>query len=421
MLTPRDVIGERTSVMAGTREPGRRREHIAAAIGAAMSLAALCALVLLPTHVPAGRTATIVALAAIGGLAGANVVVVARYSRHGVISDRLRLDATGVIAIVALWLAGPIVAVLASATPDLLIRWRGPDRLRALPRLANFASLATATLVADRTLTALGHGVPSVSVTAGGVAALVAAAALWFVVNYFVTRGIVAMLAGRQPILATVRRELLPGIPSMAVMIASAVVSAVATELIGPLGLIGLAAAVLAPQLTVAAVQSLSPAAGGLEIAAGRVRYAMALATELDLSRRQRRVVYAAARGEAGVSRLSGSLGDIWYAVGAARFYAEERFDGSGGFRLSGAMIPIESRVLAVADAWARLTAKGTLAMNQAAAVASLERHQPRFDPHVVAAARALVGDPGTAAQFGPRIPPPTPLSRRFVARVIAE
>jgi hypothetical protein len=204
-------------------------------------------------------------------------------------------------------------------------------------------------------------------------------------------------------------------------MIASAVVSAVATELIGPLGLIGLAAAVLAPQLTVAVVQSLSPVAGGLEIAAGRVRYATALATELGLSRRQRRIVHAAARGEAGVSRLSGSLGDIWYAVGAARFYARERFDGSGDFRLSGMMIPIESRVLAVADAWAQLTAKGTLAMSQATAVASLERHQPRFDPQVVAAARALVGDPALAEHSGRRIPPPTHLSRRFVALVTAD
>ena len=121
------------------------------------------------------------------------------------------------------------------------------------------------------------------------------------------------------------------------------------------------------------------------------------------------------------MSRLSASLGDIWYAVGATRFYARERFDGSGDFRLSGALIPIESRVLAVADAWARLTAKGTLAMSQAAAVASLERHHPRFDPHVVAAARALVGDPPAAEQSGRRIPPPTPLSRRFVAFVTAE
>jgi hypothetical protein len=215
-----------------------------------------------------------------------------------------------------------------------------------------------------------------------------------------------------------VRRELIPALPSVAVMVASAAVTGVAAELIGPLALAGLVIAVLAPQLTVVAVRSLSPTAGQLEIDAGRARYAAALSTQLRLPRRQRRVVNAVARNDAGVSRLSGSLGDIWYAVGAARFYARERFDGKGEFRLSGTMIPIESRVLAVADAWARLTAKGTLAMSQAAAVASLERHQPRFDPQVVAAARALIGDPATAEQAGCQMPPPTPLARRFVALV---
>ena len=399
------------------RTPKSRRE-LAVAIGAAIALGALPALVLLGIHVPTGRTPAIVALATIGVFACTNGVVIARYARRGPVNDKLRLDATGVIAIVALWLAGPAVAVLASATPDLVIRWRGPDRLSGLHRLANFASYAAATLAADGTLAALGHPMPAASAAPGAVAALVIAGTLWFMVNYLVTRGLTTMLADRRPVLGTIRRELVPALPSVGVMVASAAVSAVATELIGPLGLIGLSVAVVAPQLAVVVVQSLAPAAGELEIDAGRARYATALSTQLGLSRRQRRVVSAAARGEAGVSRMSGSLGDIWYAVGAARFYERERFDGKGDFRLSGIMIPIESRVLAVADAWARLTAKGTLAMSQASAVAALERHQPRFDPQVVAAARSLVGDTDAAEQSGRRMPPPTALSRRFVALV---
>jgi hypothetical protein len=401
-----------------TRFSASRRERGAAALGTAISLAALLALVLAPIHVPAGRTATLVALALIGALAVANVVVVARYNSQGAISDRLLLDATGVIAIVALWLAGPAVAVLASATPDLVTRWRGPNRLRSLSRLANFASFAAATLAAEGTLAVLGYTPPAMAVTGGSIGALVIAGAVWFLVNYVVARGLVAILAEGRPLLATVARELLPALPSVAAMIATATATAAVTEWLGPFGLIGLVAAVLAPQLTVAVVEYISPAAGGLAIDAGRVRYAAALCTELQLTRRQRRVVRAAARGEPGVRRLSTSLGDIWYAVGAARFYERERFDGKGDFRLSGVMIPIESRVLAVADAWARLTAKGTLAMSQAAAVAALERHQPRFDPQVVAAARSLVGGADAAEQAGRRMPPPTALSRRFVALV---
>lgn len=391
------------------------RERAAFLLGTASSVAAVIALLALPIQMPAGRSTTIVALAAIGVLACANAVVIARYLGDDAAGDRLRLDATGVIALVALWLAGPAAAVVASATPDLLVRWRGPDRLRALPRLANFASYAVATLAATATLAVLGHPAPVRNTSLGSVAASLTAGAVWFLVNYLVTRGLVAMLADGRPLLATVRRELVPALPSVAAMVASATVSAVATELIGPLGLAGLIGAVLAPQLTILMIARLSPTAGALEIEAGRARYAAALASELGLSRRQRRVVRAAARGESGIRRLSGSLGDIWYAVGAARFYARERFDGTGDFRLSGVMIPIESRVLAVADAWARLTSKGTLAMSQLAAVASLERHQPRFDPRVVAAARRLIG--GDAAEPGGfSIPPPTALSRRLVA-----
>jgi hypothetical protein len=398
------------------------RERVAFLLGSVISVASVLALLALPIHLPAGRSATVLAVAAIGVLACANVVVVARYGHDGVISDRLRLDATGVIALVALWLAGPAIAVVASATPDLLVRWRGPDRLRALPRIANFASYATATLAADGALALLGHPAPRPGATVASAAALVIAGAVWFLVNYCVTRGLVAMLAAGRPVLPTIRAELMPALPSVAAMVLSATVSAVATAVIGPLGLIGLIAAVIAPQLTVVTVQYLTPSAGALEIDAGRARYAVAIATQLGLSHRQRRIVHAAVKGESGISRLSAGLGDIWYAVGAARFYERERFDGTGDFRLSGVMIPIESRVLAVADAWARLTSKGTLSMSQAAAVASLERHQPRFDPQVVAAARALVGDAEAAEHAGcRRMPPTTPLARRFVARVAAD
>ncbi len=46
-----------------------------------------------------------------------------------------------------------------------------------------------------------------------------------------------------------------------------------------------------------------------------------------------------------------------------AAMYASERFDGTGGpAGLRGGMIPLECRVLAVADAWARLTARSTRA-----------------------------------------------------------
>jgi response regulator RpfG family c-di-GMP phosphodiesterase len=111
---------------------------------------------------------------------------------------------------------------------------------------------------------------------------------------------------------------------------------------------------------------------------------------------------------------LTGHTADIWYAVGAARFYESERYDGRGSLGLAGALIPIESRVLAVADAWAKLTARGTLAMTQDAAVASLERHQPRFDPRVIEAARELTIRDAEIR----RVPPATRAGRRLALLV---
>jgi hypothetical protein len=397
------------------------RERAATAGAVAITLSALLALLTLmePSLGPHRQSvATVAALAAIAFFACSNIVVIARYQPAGAISDKLLLDATGVIALVALSLAGPAIALLASAAPDLVIRWRGPNRLRPISRLANFASYAAATVLADRALVLLGQEPGVHAVTVGAVPALLVAGVVWFTTNYFVARGLVAMLAEGRPVLATVRSEFLPALPSVAVMIASAAATGVASALLGPLGLIGLAFAVLVPQMTVATLAWCSPPAGTLEIDAGRARYAAALCNQLELDRRQRRVVSAAARGDTGVNRLSGGLGDIWYAVGAARFYQRERFDGSGDFRLSGVMIPIESRVLAVADAWAKLTAKGTLSMSQAAAVAALERHQPRFDPRVVAAARALIATDPAAEEPGCRIPAPTTAARRLVTLV---
>lgn len=404
--------GEFDSVTLSVAAIARRRDRAAVLIATGLLASCGWSIAAGPVAIHSQDVVVLVALGAIALLACSGEVVLARSMRAGELSDRSRLDASGVIAIVSLWLAGPAVGVLAIAAPELLLRWRGPGRVRLPSRLANLASYAAACVVGSLVLAALGHSHPGSP--AGGLSALLLGGLVWFLVNYAVARGIGGLvIAGLRPV-AMIRGELVPALPSVAAMVACAAATALLVSAVGAPGLAPLALAVLAPQLALAVLALISPRAGELEIEAGRVRYAGALCRQLELSRRERQVVLAAARGEVGVRRLSAHTADIWYAVGAARFYERERYDGRGSLGLAGALIPIESRVLAVADAWAKLTARGTLAMTQDAAVASLERHQPRFDPHVIEAARELTIRDAEIR----RVPPASRAGRRLALLV---
>ena len=74
--------------------------------------------------------------------------------------------------------------------------------------------------------------------------------------------------------------------------------------------------------------------------------------------------------------------------------YCRERWDGQGGFPgiLGGDAIPVESRVLAVAEQLGSLTAAGTRGLSPEQAIAAIvPRAGTEFDPRVVAAARWAV------------------------------
>ena len=91
--------------------------------------------------------------------------------------------------------------------------------------------------------------------------------------------------------------------------------------------------------------------------------------------------------------------------------FHREHWDGSGGTpgAVGGEMIPVASRVLAVADAWAGLTALKSPRLTHVQALNQLEQRAGlHFDPSVVLAARVMVhrefADLGEQSAYQPSI-----------------
>jgi hypothetical protein len=377
-------VGEETHPRATTRE----RVALVAAVLVIGAVGGWLAARGNPGRPPLVVTA---ALVAIGLLAYFNAVKVARYFHRGALAGWLSLDASAAVSLIALAAVGPWLA-LALALVSELLWWAGEGRHSELhKKAANVASYAAAAFAGAELLALLGHPAGHQSAGFGATAALALAGMAYILVNYFVTRGLVAMLADRQSVLATIRRELIPALPSVVIVVLIAALSAALVAAVGQLGLLPLMLAVVAPQLVLGAITVLSPPADRLSVAQASVRYADALADQLQLPRRQRRIIAAASRGEWGIPRSGLGLGNIWYGVGQARFYRHERYDGSGPLGIHGRWIPLESRVLALAQAWAELTAKQTLALAHREALARLEQCRGAFDPGLVAAARDVV------------------------------
>ena len=84
-------------------------------------------------------------------------------------------------------------------------------------------------------------------------------------------------------------------------------------------------------------------------------------------------------------------------AVMRTVLHHRERWDGNAGGApglVSGDEIPLESRVLAVANAWSLLTAEGNQGLSSEQALYELKaRAGSEFDPEVVAAAVRAVQD----------------------------
>jgi hypothetical protein len=329
------------------------------------------------------------------------------YSAAAHLRDTATLDAAFVAALLGVVLLGPLAGALIFAAPELA-RLATDRRLTSVA--ANLASFGWAALAAAGTLAALGYGSPAELGPLSSYAAVATAGLVLVLVNYAYITVISAAIGHGMGLWVLARRELFPTLPIDVVLIAAGTATAFLYTEIGVAGLLPLVAVIGLPRVLVPQLLYDMPVSE-LTVAEATGRYGQGIADVLGLDSVRRRVLRDAATHVGVHARLT-RLSDF-DAVMRTVLYSHEHWSGSGGLGLvSGSAIPIESRVLAVARAWAGLTAQGGPGLRPDEALVNLRVHAGQdLDPMVVAAAvKAVqdevieVGPAGTrAAASGPR------------------
>jgi HD domain len=322
----------------------------------------------------------------------------------GVISDLnevrlptgIRWDATTVVVLVALALAGPLPAVVLSVALLLFgeLLQRGRKLLRA-GNLANFAAYGWDIFVAAQILALA--GVTEISAQAGP--ALFAAGAAMVFTNFMVGPFIYGPAYLGHPRARMLREFGETGLSAEIVMSALGAVVTVLTASLGMLALALFALITVVPQ-TAFTIVTRGRSISALDPAAATKVYAAALGDMFGLGKDEHRILACACElsGD-GVPADGGalsrcSLDEVKEACFLA-LYSGERWDGTGWpAKLPGPLIPLRSRIVAVAQAWSTLTARGTVELSHEEALLGLAaRAGTYYDPSVVDAARAVVAE----------------------------
>ena len=356
----------------------QKRLTVGIALGVVALVAAVPAYVFLAPHSqwqPESLVIVLLVLSFVSHSAGAHV-------RGGV-----TLDATFVGALVALVFLGPLPCAVVFAAPELSA-WI--ERRRVMSLLGNTAACAWGALAGAWTLAAFTSGVPPDPVWRD-LPAIAAAGVGLLVVGYLVTTLLVAVVWERLKLATLIEQEIAEQAPACAILLVTGTVTTLLYEELGLVGLSPLAFLVLVPRAFVPLLsQSRDPTR--LALPDATALYGRAIAAALDLDSTQKRILLDAATHVGTDKRLTRI--EDFDRVMQTVLYRHEHWDGEGGFPgiISGEAIPIESRVLAVAEQLAALTAKETRGLSPQHAVAMLvTRAGNEFDPRVVAAARRVV------------------------------
>jgi hypothetical protein len=308
----------------------------------------------------------------------------------------IRFDAGMALALIALAILGPLPAFLVDIVPMVTGALARREALLRAGNLANVASYGWKALAAAGVL-ALGApaGLPLAVVPW-----LLVAGAAQVLVNWAVGPAIYGTLWLGHPLRA-MTRMLADFLPAATVMLALAALTSVLTVPLGLLALALFAGIAVLPQTALTYVGRTRPV-GRLEARTATHRYAHALALHLGLKPGERRhlarvcALAIARRDEAGdpIAYARRTLADPSRASFEAGHFGEWWNGGGGPAGLRGAVTPLTARIVAVADTWSALTARGGPQLSHAEALEELDNASgTRFDPRIVLAAHAVVAE----------------------------
>ena len=366
----------------------RRRASVAIALNLVPAAVAVAGFVLLAPSSDWSDPVLVAALAAVSAIAyGAEARLKA--------GNRVFFGATLIVALVTLAVAGPLPALVVWLAPDVIARFVLRSEQWVSPGfVANVTSYALAVLVGAWLLELAG------SPTGAAIApALYAAGIAMSAINFCFARLTFApFYQGYRPA-ALIRDEFIDLGPAVLGMLVVGVVAAVGVEAFGVIALAPLAAAIVVPQLALERIAGAASAARLARADAMRL-YTAAIADVLGVSRHERRELACAADLVHATDDPVNTRGLNWREADVSRIaflalHSHERWAGDGlPAGLPAEAIPHGSRILAVADAWAGLTAHGTAEMAQSEAMLALSAQSGlAFDPEVVAAAARVIGD----------------------------
>jgi hypothetical protein len=312
------------------------------------------------------------------------------------LKNGLHFDAGMPLALITLAILGPLPALLVDLVPIAVGGAIRREKIIREGNLANVAAYGWETIAATCLLAAA--GVAGIGIEA--LPWLLLAGFVMYWVNGLVGPGIYVPLYVGAPV-SVLPRLYIDSLPAGLLMITLAAITAV---LVGPLGIAALAIFALIAVVPQSALMyaSLTRPVARLDPLTATRKYSQALAMHLGLDRHERRHLARVTqiaferRADAGdpIAYARQTIRDPSRASWEAGHVAEWWNGGGGPAGLRGPVTPVTSRIVAVADTWSALTAKGGPQLSHAEALVELENAAgTRFDPRVVQAVHAVVAE----------------------------
>jgi hypothetical protein len=307
----------------------------------------------------------------------------------------IHMDAGIALALIALACLGPLPALLVDLTPIAIPALVRREPLLRAGNLANVAAYGWEAFAAAWVLAAAPAGLHVAALPW-----LLLAGAVQLLVNWAAGPAIYGTMWLGHPFRALLRM-LADIVPAAALVLTLAALTSVLTVPLGLLALAVFAGIAVLPQTALTYAARTRPVAR-LDAPTATQRYAHALALHLGLRHAERRhlarvcQLAIARRDDAGdpIAYARSTLADPSRASFEAG-HAGEWWNGGGGpAGLRGPVTPLSARIVAVADTWSALTARGGPQLSHAEALEELDNASgSRFDPRVVLAAYAVVSE----------------------------